>query len=368
MLIVMKDRLRIALSVILAGVCAGLIGAAMSWGIHLVEAHLSLWLSLALGLAAGVMWWQVRCRKDSSASQLVDALAQTIAVGAGASLGREQAPRQVAALVARKLWMPAQQRETLAAAAAGAGLAAVYNIPLAGVLYTLEVLPIRRSIRLGAFALSCCAIATLTAWPLLGGGAFYSIPDPGVDQLTVLLLAPVIAVGVGLGWLFRQGAIRQVRRRIRGRWLMLSVPLAIAAVLLIAQALPEVPGNGQLLLDFTFHSPLQWQHGATLVLAKLLLTWLCLRAGAAGGVLTPSLAVGGTAGGVIGTLCGADPLTLALVGAASSLAMTQRAPLFAAVMTIELTHPSALVSCIMLALAIPASWLHARRRSDQAHQ
>ncbi|AZA09573.1 chloride channel protein [Corynebacterium pseudopelargi] len=368
MLMRMKDRLRVALCVILAGVSAGLVGAAMSWGIHVVEAHLSVWLSLVLGIGAGVLWWQVRRRKDSSASQLFDALAQTIAVGAGASLGREQAPRQVAALVARKLWMPPTQRETLAAAAAGAGLAAVYNIPLAGVLYTLEVMPIRRTKRLCVFAIACCGIATLTAWPLLGGGAFYSIPEPQIDQRTILLIAPVIALGMGLGWVFRQGAVRQVSARVQGPWLILSVPVAIAAVLLVAQGLPEVPGNGQLLLDFTFHSPLQWQHGAALVAAKLLLTWLCLRAGAAGGVLTPSLAVGGTAGGVLGTLCGADPLTLALVGAASSLATTQRAPLFAAVMTIELTHPSALVSCLMLAIAIPISLLHARRQSGPTHR
>lgn len=63
---------------------------------------------------------------------------------AGLPLGREVAPREMGALgagmVARKLRLLEDETRTLIACGAGAGLAAVYNVPLAGALFSLEVM------------------------------------------------------------------------------------------------------------------------------------------------------------------------------------------------------------------------------------
>lgn len=81
-----------------------------------------------------------------------------------------------------------------------------------------------------------------------------------------------------------------------------------------------------------------------LLLAKVILTWMCLASGAAGGILTPSLAVGGAAGAVVALGMSASGLDvsvplMALAGAGCVLAIMQRAPLFALVFALELTHP-----------------------------
>ena len=75
---------------------------------------------------------------------LVRAILSIVIVGMRASLGREAAPKQIGALAAGLLthWirMPAPQRRLLAACGAGAGIAAVYNVPFGGAMFALEVL------------------------------------------------------------------------------------------------------------------------------------------------------------------------------------------------------------------------------------
>ncbi len=67
-----------------------------------------------------------------------------VIVALGASLGREAAPQQAGAAIASTLGdragLPEWQRRLLVACGAGAGMAAVYNIPFGGSLFALEVL------------------------------------------------------------------------------------------------------------------------------------------------------------------------------------------------------------------------------------
>lgn len=105
------------------------------------------------GLVVGLGWaWVRRSGRPATVSDAlhravplpivrtgVDALLQAVAVGGGASVGREGAPRQVGgaagAQLADRLGVPPIDRRVLIAAGAGGGLAAVYNVPVAGVIF-----------------------------------------------------------------------------------------------------------------------------------------------------------------------------------------------------------------------------------------
>ena len=67
-----------------------------------------------------------------------------VTVGMGVSLGREAAPQLAGAAFASRAaeWakLPVWQRRLLVASGAGAGFAAVYNVPLGGTLLALEVM------------------------------------------------------------------------------------------------------------------------------------------------------------------------------------------------------------------------------------
>ena len=92
-------------------------------------------------LAAGI-WFDAG--KFDPFPALVRAIISIVIVAMGASLGREAAPKQTGALAASILsqWagIPPVQRRLLAACGAGAGIAAVYNVPFGGALFALEVL------------------------------------------------------------------------------------------------------------------------------------------------------------------------------------------------------------------------------------
>lgn len=104
-----------------------------------------------------------------------------VTVGMGVSLGREAAPQMAGAAVASRVadWarLPLWQRRLLVAAGAGAGFAAVYNVPLGGAVFALEVLLGTLALPLVLPAIATSVIATAIAWVTLGTHPTYSVPN-----------------------------------------------------------------------------------------------------------------------------------------------------------------------------------------------
>jgi H+/Cl- antiporter ClcA len=95
------------------------------------------------------------------------------------------------------------------------------------------------------------------------------------------------------------------------------------------------------------------------VVLKPVLTALFIRAGAVGGMLTPALSTGVATGAFVALAVDrlggqASVPTLALIGGAAVLGVTQHAPVFAAVFTAELTHPPLEVWAMLLLAAVGA--------------
>ncbi|HTB78533.1 MAG TPA: chloride channel protein, partial [Polyangiaceae bacterium] len=138
----------------------------------------------ACGLIAGVGWWALRSRgrpivgigksvrpggpELPVVETLIDAGLQAVTVALGSPLGREVAPRQVAAVLAgwlaRVAGLSREDRRLWVACGAGAGLAAAYNVPFGGGLFTLEVLLGTFSPQAIAAAMATSAIAARVAW------------------------------------------------------------------------------------------------------------------------------------------------------------------------------------------------------------
>jgi H+/Cl- antiporter ClcA len=347
-------------------------------------------IGLAIGCAlAGLGWWLLRRktsvpglnesirqgRRFSQVPMAIDALLQVLAVGSGASLGREQAPRLFAAaateLTIRLGSIPAPYRRILLASAAGAGLAAVYNVPAAGALYACGI--VLRSWRpvavLVAVATSC--IATVTAWPVSHGHPTFGWPDTQYSWTALLFTVALMPVAAAVGTGFN-GLIRHAQPKSPPASWTLLVTIGLAGLLTGACSIwmPQMPGNGKSIIVESLAG------GDTLIavtvamVAKPVLTALFIRAGAVGGMLTPSLATGVATGASIALLVErlggyASVPTAALIGGAAVLGITQRAPVFAAVFTAELTHPPPQIWGMLLLAAVGAHWvrlLAGRRR------
>lgn len=336
-------RRGLVLAVVLTGVAAGLGAAALSWLIHGVE-HLAFgqteaqarivtdgttperrMLALLLGGGVVTLCWallQLRGRPvvgvsgavvaDTPARRrppflenVVHAVLQIVAVGSGAPIGREVAPRELGALFAGRIGdvfrLDDEMRRVLVASGAAAGLAGVYQVPLAGTVFALEILLARFSVRYGVMALTVSVIATLVARVTVSTETFYVLGLMEGSGTTVVWCA-VIGALVGLpAAAFRRAVQHVEKHRARGWDVLWALPLALLVTGTVAIWLPEVLGNGRSAAQTAFD-------GTTLALClallagKTVVVLLTLRAGAYGGTLTPGVAIGALAGLALGLM------------------------------------------------------------------
>ena len=369
---------RLALATIAVGVAAGLGALALVLVVHSVEdlvwGHASgpfldnraypsnRWLPLVVLSAAGVglslAWYALRrwgtplvSIKDSMrgtrmpvVGTTLDALIQVVGVALGSPIGKEVAPRQLAAMLADRvaalLGVDRRWVAPLIASAAGAGLAAVYNVPLAGTLFALEILLARVNLRLAGVALTVNVIATLVARPLVPDTSLYTVPEA---TSTWWVIAVALAIGPILGWIGASFTLlmrRLTKDRPTGWRLLLWLPLTLAAVGLLAVWFPLLLGNGRAIAQVAFDGSGPIALLLALAVLKYLVTSATLGAGAIGGTLQPSIAIGAALGAAIGLWLGWDQpqvTALAIVGAAGFLATTMRAPLTAMALVLEFT-------------------------------
>jgi H+/Cl- antiporter ClcA len=184
------------------------------------------------GLEVSEALWLRRGRLALRAS-IARGVLSIVAVGLGASLGREAAPQLVGAATASKLagWtqLPVWQRRLLVASGAGAAFGAVYNVPLGGTLFALEVLLGTLALRLVLPALVTSVTATAVAWIWLGTGATYHVPSlqiEGSQLVWAVLLGPIVGL-VAVGWMQIISRATRARPTRHGRYL--APPIAFLA-------------------------------------------------------------------------------------------------------------------------------------------
>jgi H+/Cl- antiporter ClcA len=337
------------------------------------------------GALAGLGWWILRSRADvpplartiADRDRIprlpwsIDAVLQVLLVGSGASLGREGAPRQFAAALGDlgtgwlKRLSP-RDREILLACAAGAGLGAVYAVPLAGALFSVRILLNTWHPR--AVGTACITSSLAVA---IGSASTHDHADlswPAVESTYLLtahglLLAPLtLAVGLAFNKIM---AVARPSKLMR-TWMMIpALAAAGLAIGICSHWWPELPGNGRSILTVSLASDMTLTSAAAILLLKPLLTALFLRAGGAGGMLTPSLATGAAAGSVliltVNGLAGTHLHTpaVSLAGAAGVLAVTQGSPIWAAIFVWELARPPLWLFLVFLLTATGAHGLKA---------
>ena len=289
------------------------------------------------------------------------ALVSIVVVGMGAALGREAAPQLVSAATASRLseWakLPPWQRRLLVAAGSGAGMAAIYNVPLGGALFAVEVLLGTMTLPVVAPAAAVAAIATAVAWIVVPSHAVYHLPAITVTGSLVVWAALIgpLAGFLSLGWVHAIARANRLRPR---RWGRFAAPIVVLAALGVAAiAYPQLLGNGLDLVQRTFDNHLAVGLIAVLLIFRALATAACLGSGTPGGLFTPTLAIGVLFGALLGHGWGAlwpgsSPAAYAVVGGAAVLAGSMQGPLAATVLALELTgQGGALAVPIVLAVA-----------------
>lgn len=384
---IINQPLRWMLALILTGVVAGTGGMLLALLLHFIQ-HLAFGYSqnnvissesflagvsaatdwrrfsaiVCGGLIAGWGWWLLgrygskRVPISKAVSEpdarmpflttAIHALLQIITVALGSPLGREVAPREVGALgaglIAKGLKLDADTHKALIACGAGAGLAAVYNVPLAGALFTLEVLLVSFRWQLAIAALITSSIAAGVASIALGDQVQYHFL---VGAAPSSLIAWAIIFGPVLGaaaMVFRK-LTQRARNKVKSS---LQMPLfcLLSFMLLggLSMIFPQLPGNGKGPVQLALDGGMSAELYLSLLFLKLLVILAVLRSGAEGGLLTPGLTIGTL---LSLTLCsfwqimipGGNSGSFALIGGTAFLAASMQMPLTAIALLLEFT-------------------------------
>ncbi len=385
--------------VVVVGLLAGVAGLSTTLALHFIE-HLTYHYtfgSLLEGVAgstpvrralgpmvggalAGLGWWLLRSRTEvpplsdaiakhgriGLASYGIDAALQVLLVGSGASLGREGAPRQFAAALGdfATQWLrrlSVQDREILLACAAGAGLGAVYAVPVGGALFTARIVLRSWHPRAVGAALITSSLGVAVASLVTHNQPNLKWPELHLSYLLIAYALAIAPVAVAVGLAFNRLMAAADRAAVKRSWLL--VPAIAGAGLLIGVCShwwPELPGNGKSILTATLASGMTLTTAAAVLVLKPFLTAVFLRAGATGGMLTPALAIGAAAGTLFVLAINAAAGThfhvqaISLAGAAGVLTITQRTPFWAAIFVWELARPPLWLLLVFVTAALGA--------------
>ena len=273
--------------------------------------------------------------------QLLHSSWQIVAVGGGAPIGKEGAPREIGALLAGRLAkgfdLPLADRIFLIARGAGAGLAAVYQVPLTSVFFIFETLGIAFSLKRFFLAGISTYVAAYTAGWVISDHALYKLPVTTWSLQVFWLLPIIVLVLTPLAYVFARLTKQATAHRIKDKRILLTLPLAFLFLAGLAQKLPHLLGNGRMVAQEVING-ISWKTAILLFVLKALVVLLTLWAGAYGGTLTPSFALG-MAGAALFTLAFGleSPSTILLIGAVCFLTVTLKAPCSATGLVIGFT-------------------------------
>ncbi len=295
---------------------------------------------------------------------LLHSLASLFTIASGGSVGREGAMVQLAATVMSALgrWFRLQvpRLPLLVACGAAGAVASTYNAPMAGALFIAEI--ILGSIAMESFGplLMASTVSALVSQRLFGSAPLY-----GAHEFRLISPAEIgwyvmlgLLTGYAAPWWVRLLRLAEEgfsRLNVSLHWRLGLGGLIVGSISLVV---PEVWGNGYEHVREVLAG--DSSRGAVWVLvvfaAKLMATMASVGSGAVGGVLTPSLLLGGLGGLFFGDLLHAvlpsatgSPEAYALVGMGCFLAGTTRAPLTAIVLVFEMTLDYDIVLPLMVA-------------------
>jgi CIC family chloride channel protein len=290
-------------------------------------------------------------------------VAGLLGIGSGLAIGREGPTVQMGGATGELLgrWMRSTPREraALACAGAGAGLAAAFNAPLAGVLFVLEEL--RRHFAPGVLAATFVASVTadFVTRVLCGQMPAFHVKTPPLPELSALPLFAVLGVVIGLlGVLFNRTLFAALRlfdgpKLANRAWPVLLVGASIGAT---QYFWPTLVGGGAPLANRALEGSLAWQIVPLLFVARLLLTSASYATGAAGGIFAPMLVLGAIVGRGVADVGRGLPMFASVtsgaggvVGMAAFFAAVVRTPVTGTVLVLEMTESWSLMLPVLTA-------------------
>ncbi|MGI6208686.1 MAG: chloride channel protein, partial [Anaerolineae bacterium] len=293
---------------------------------------------------------------------LAKTVASALTLGSGGSAGTEgpiaQIGSAIGSTVGQVFRLSDDRVRNLVACGAAGGIAATFNAPIAGVLFSLEVILGEFSVGyLGTVVVSSVTAAAVSAL-LLGSQPAFAVPAYALaSPMELPLFALLGLLAAPLAVAFSLLLDRTTSLFDRPRWPSVLRPaIGGLGAGICGLAAPAVLGVGYEGIEAALTGQLGFSAMLLLLVAKLVATLLTLGSGGSGGIFAPSLFMGAMLGGLFGLAAQALwPGAMAPVGAYSLVGMSAvfsgaaRTPVMAVVMVFEMTGDYRLILPLMLA-------------------
>lgn len=278
-------------------------------------------------------------------------LSAAVAIGTGGPFGAEgpiiATGGAIGSLIGQIIHVTADERKTLLAAGAAAGMAATFGSPVAAVLLAVELLLFEyrpRSIIPVALA---SATATGVRALAVGSAPAFVIPALGQPSLSALFIYMALGAVVGILAAYITRAVYWLEDMyellpIHWMWWPALGAIVVGLIGLVDQ---RTLGVGYVNIDHILGGELVGRALLMLIALKFISWSIYLGSGTSGGTLAPLFTIGGGFGALLGGIIahaapglGVDPRVAALVGMASIFAGASHALLASIVFAFETTR------------------------------
>lgn len=289
-----------------------------------------------------------------------------LAIGAGMSLGHAGPAVQIGAAAAQGVSRLSGRRRLeehfLLASGAGAGLSAVFNAPLTGMLFVLEEMQkgFSAAVLLPAMTAAISAAAIIRFF--FGEGTIFLFPQiqplpaahlPYVVLLAVIAGAAAVPFNYGLLHMDRFYGLPIFKTRLR----KISFALALAGIL--GFLFPQILGGGDGIVNAIVKDNPALPMLALLLTGKVLFTLISFGSGTPGGFFFPSLVIGALTGACAGSLLIGMGLlapiymtNMIIITMTAFFAGSVRAPITGAILLLEMTGSFSHLMALALASAV----------------
>ncbi|MBX9837894.1 MAG: chloride channel protein [Chitinophagaceae bacterium] len=292
----------------------------------------------------------------------IKVISSLVMVFGGGAIGREGPTIQIAASIFQKInsslpkWWPKVANRNMIITGAAAGLAAAFNTPLGGIVFTIEELTKTHISYFKTALFSAVIIAGLTAQAILGPYLYLGLTNAEGGSIYLFLGIIVVAIITGLiaslmckiilkvmNW--KSGFTKSIHQLL---FLLVSGLLLATFSFCVNHA---ILGSGKELMTnvlFTDHKSVEWYVPILRIIGPI----LSFSSGAAGGIFAPALSAGACLGSYVAhifELTGGNANLLILVGMVGFLTGVTRTPFTSAILVLEMTDRHNIIFQLMLA-------------------